>query len=84
MPEDSEILERMNAIFTLIHSMPFQLNLWKVQNLFYGLARTLYPQLAARNDQRAREWVRLFCDLGRKLGISPQAIPVLESEVAVA
>jgi hypothetical protein len=84
MPEDTEILERMNSIFTLIQSMPFQLNLWKVQNLFYGLARSLYPQLAARSGSRSREWVRQFCDLGRKLGISPEAIPNPQPEVAIA
>jgi alpha-amylase/alpha-mannosidase (GH57 family) len=84
MPEDTETLERMNAIFTTVQSVPFQLNLWKVQNLYYGLAQTLYPQLAARNGPRCREWVRQFCDLGRKLGISPEAIPSPKPEAVAA
>lgn len=81
MPEDIDTLERMNSIFTLIQSLPFQLNLWKVQNLYYGLSQTLYPAMAARNDRRSAEWVRLFSDLGQKLGIALQSLPTPSPEV---
>lgn len=84
MPEDIETLERINAVFSIIHSMPFQLNLWKVQNLYYGLAHSLYPQIAARNERRDREWAHLFSDLGRKLGMSPEVVPAVQPETAIA
>ena len=41
-----------------------------IQNLFYGLAQTLFPALAARSDRRTQEWVREFTQLGEKLGLT--------------
>ena len=84
MPSDIDTLERMNTVFTLIQSLPFQLNLWKVQNLYYGLTQTLYPELAARSDRQSREWVRQFSDLGQKLGVSLEAAPSPQPDLAIA
>src|SRR6185369_11917289 len=84
MPEDMETLERMNQIFTTIQSLPFRLNLWKVQNLYYGMTLTLYPQMAAKQDARSRQWVRLFTELGGKLGISLRSLPAPQPQAAVA
>ena len=84
MPADTETLERMNTIFSLIQSLPFRLNLWKVQNLYYGLSQSLYPEMAERKDQRSREWVRLFSDLGQKLGITLRMASTEEPKVVAA
>ncbi|MGZ4813954.1 MAG: DUF3536 domain-containing protein [Terriglobales bacterium] len=70
MPEDLETLQRMNEIFTLINSLPFQMNLWKVQNLFYGLMQTLPPRMEERQDPQSWLWLRQFAELGAKLGIA--------------
>ncbi|HWR15037.1 MAG TPA: DUF3536 domain-containing protein [Terriglobales bacterium] len=84
MPEDTDTLERMTSIFAVIQSLPFELNLWKVQNLYYGLIQTLYPQMVARPDKKAREWVRLFSDLGQKLGISEKAFQAASPKMVAA
>ena len=73
MPEDNETLVRMNAVFEMVRTLPFQPNLWKVQNLFYGLSQTLYPSMVARSDRHAQEWVRQFTQLGERLGLTLQA-----------
>ena len=70
MPEDIDTLRRMNAVFNMVQSLPFQPNLWKVQNLFYGLTQTLFPALAGRSDRRTQEWIREFTQLGEKLGLT--------------
>jgi hypothetical protein len=72
MPEDMDTLRRMNTVFNMVQSLPFQPNLWKVQNLFYGLMQTLYPKLAGRSDRRTLEWIREFTQLGEKLGLALQ------------
>jgi alpha-amylase/alpha-mannosidase (GH57 family) len=69
MPDDIETLERMNAVFEMVRSLPFQPHLWKVQNVYYELAQTLYPKIAGRGDQASREWVEQFQRLGEKLGL---------------
>ncbi|HUN88027.1 MAG TPA: DUF3536 domain-containing protein [Terriglobales bacterium] len=77
MPEDLRTLERMNEVFTLINSLPFSLNLWKVQNLFYDLKETLYPRMLERTDPESRLWALQFAELGGKLGIAVD-LPVPE------
>jgi hypothetical protein len=70
MPEDTDTLVRMNAVFDMVRTLPFKPDLWKVQNLYYGATQTLYPRMAARADQYAQEWVRQFQQLGEKLGLA--------------
>ncbi len=84
MPEDKETLARMNAVLDMVRGLPFQLNLWKVQNLYYGLTQTLLPEMAQRNDAAGVEWVRCFVDLGEKLGIAVEQKAAAESPLLVA
>jgi alpha-amylase/alpha-mannosidase (GH57 family) len=70
MPEDTETLQRMNTVFEMVQSLPFQLDLWRTQNLYYGLTQSLYPQMATRQEESAQEWVRAFRQLGEKLGVA--------------
>jgi len=47
-------------------------NLWKVQNLFYEMMQTTYPELqqkAGQGDQKAGEWTKQFASLGEQLSI---------------
>jgi hypothetical protein len=69
VPDDIETLERMNAVFDMVRSLPFQPNLWKVQNVYYELTQALYPKVAARADRVSRDWAEQFERLGEKLGV---------------
>ena len=84
MPQDVDTLARMITVFTMVERLPFTLNLWKVQNLYYGLSRSLYPQMTAADDGHSREWARLFRDLGEKLRIVPPPVPEREPETVAA
>jgi len=84
MPQDLPTLQRMNEIFSIVNSLPFQVSLWKVQNLFYGLEQTLYPRVGERQDSESRQWVRQFTDLGAKLGIVVKAPVSQEPQLAAA
>lgn len=81
MPEDLGTLQRMNEIFSIINSLPFPVSLWKVQNLFYSLEQTLYPQMAENTDSESRLWLRQFAELGGKLGIAVEPPPVREQQL---
>jgi hypothetical protein len=84
MPEDLGTLHRMNEIFSLVNSLPFQMNLWKVQNLFYGLMQSLRERIEQHQDPQSQLWLREFSELGAKLGIAVEMpVPVEMSLVAV-
>ena len=57
---------------TLAGELPFEVNLWKVQNIFYEQLQTTYPdfrQRASRGQKDAQDWVESFMALGEKLAI---------------
>jgi len=81
MPEDLSTLQRMNEVFAMINSLPFPVNLWKVQNLYYQLKQTLYSSTAVRPDPQSRLWLREFADLGDKLGIAVDRLVVETPEL---
>jgi alpha-amylase/alpha-mannosidase (GH57 family) len=71
-PTDLETLKKLDEAVGMLPSLPFQVNLWKVQNVFYDLLQTVYPGLREKADQgdgKARKWVRHFSTLGKRLSI---------------
>ncbi len=65
-------LRRLDTAASLVHTLPFRVDLWKVQNVHYRLFETVYPKKRAqseRGDELAQAWVNCFEALGRKLGI---------------
>ena len=71
-PTELDSLKKLNGAVDILSSLPFQVNLWKVQNVFYDLLQTAYPGLreqADRGDEKARNWVRNFISLGKKLSV---------------
>ena len=63
-PDDSAALEALDAAVDLGRSLPFEMNFWKVQNIYYQLLQSEFPQRRADD-----EWSRRFVGLGEKLGI---------------
>jgi hypothetical protein len=62
----------MEAAMGLLDVLPFQVNLWKIQNICYDLSQNVYPdvqQKAARNDKTAGQWMASFRTLSEKLSI---------------
>jgi alpha-amylase/alpha-mannosidase (GH57 family) len=68
-PEDFSLLQALDSVTGLLESLPFEVNLRRIQNLFYTVLQTAYPefQKKAEKDEAAGEWVRLFASLGEKL-----------------
>ncbi len=78
-PEDLPTLERLAGVIAMVQSLPFEVDLWKLQNVYFTLQRQVAPEMAGRGDTQAQRWLRLFTELGEKLGINtrvPQPMPM--------
>jgi len=56
----------------LLQHFPFPVNLWAIQNIFYGLLQKSYPaqrNAQLRGDETAQAWVSSFEELARELGL---------------
>jgi hypothetical protein len=69
-----EILERALALARIVIELPFELNLWQAQNIWYEIMRTAnYGLVALGKDDRPR-WEKSFNELGACLSIDCAAI----------
>ena len=72
-PAELDLLERLLDAARFATSLPFEVNLWRVQNLCYDMLRNAFPEFRRRADQGdrlAQEWVRHFVQLGETLSIA--------------
>ncbi len=81
-----ERLERFNDAADLVLSLPFKVNLGRVQNVFYQLLQNVYPAVVANGNGTSQGWIAQFESLGGKLGVcvEPVAGSVQEAPVALA
>jgi alpha-amylase/alpha-mannosidase (GH57 family) len=69
---DLHFLRHLDDGLALALELPFEVNLWKVQNIYYEQLQTIYPhwcQLASQGQPEAQAWVDHFASLGEKLAI---------------
>jgi alpha-amylase/alpha-mannosidase (GH57 family) len=62
-PEDAALLRRMEAAVALARSSPFNADLWRAQNRFYEMRRTVLPAMrlkAGDGSMEALEWIERF------------------------
>ncbi len=68
-PDDLARLERLNKAAQLVRTLPFEVNLWKTQNIYYKILQAHCPDLeekARLGDQNAQEWLRHYKVLAEK------------------
>jgi hypothetical protein len=53
-----------------VRTLPFEVDLWKLQNTFYQLLQNIYPEMANGEDEQSRRWARDFAALGEALGVN--------------
>lgn len=72
-PHNIETARTIATALRILRSLSLQLDLWKTQNLFFSMTKTIYPGMkekAAAGAEKAREWVAGFENLGRYLKVS--------------
>ena len=73
-PEDAEALQRLLDAAALLPNLPFGVNLWKPQNVYFQLAATTLPAVKARGDEKSKVWLEKFQSLGERLGFRAQPV----------
>jgi alpha-amylase/alpha-mannosidase (GH57 family) len=71
-PDELSLLNTLTDAVALARSLPFEVNLWKVQNLYYEMLFINYPgfqRRAKKGDETAEEWVSHFISLAEQLSI---------------
>ncbi|HWO74249.1 MAG TPA: DUF3536 domain-containing protein, partial [Dehalococcoidia bacterium] len=70
-PDDLPTLLSLEQVVDLARSLPFEVDLWEPQNVYFRLMHNLLPELEARTpgDEGWLTWLQHFLELGQKLGI---------------
>jgi len=59
-PEDVSLMEKLNKAAKLVRTLPFEVNLWKTQNICFKILHTCcsdFKEKSASGDENAREWI---------------------------
>jgi hypothetical protein len=71
-PGDVSLLKELLVAMEITHSVPFALDLWKVQNLYHEMLQSNYPDFqkkAQQGDEAAAGWLEQFVSLGQQLSM---------------
>jgi alpha-amylase/alpha-mannosidase (GH57 family) len=69
-----EMLDRALALGRTLGELPFELNLWQAQNIWYEILRTSRYALTALDPDDRPQWDKRFFELGGCLSIDCEAI----------
>jgi hypothetical protein len=76
----ADLLHRFNLAVNLVRSLPFEVDLGRVQNVYYQLLQHVYPVMAKDGDEASQLWISEFTDLGQKLGVCVEPPPVAAAQ----
>jgi len=71
-PTDLTVLKKLQVAAALVRTLPFEVDLWRAQNVYYELLRGVYPEFldkADQGDEEAQAWVERFVPLGEALRV---------------
>jgi alpha-amylase/alpha-mannosidase (GH57 family) len=77
-----EILDRALALARVLVELPFELNLWQAQNIWYEILRTSSNALTALAADDRPRWEKNFNELGSCLSIDYEAISAQDPAAA--
>jgi alpha-amylase/alpha-mannosidase (GH57 family) len=68
-PGSLTLLRSLDSVMSLVKTLPFDVNLRRVQNTYYSLVKSVCPgfQARAKREKKARTWMKAFRSLGEKL-----------------
>ena len=71
-PKDIDFLKELLAATEMLRTLPFLVDLWKVQNLYHEMLKSTYPGFQTRaqqGDEAAGKWLEPFVSLGQQLSM---------------
>lgn len=69
-PSDVSLLYEVRKVIDVLNSMPFEINFWYVQNIYYRMAKTVYRGFLSKarsGDEGAIRWVDEFRQMGQSM-----------------
>jgi alpha-amylase/alpha-mannosidase (GH57 family) len=69
-PAALALLRKLEGLAALARSLPFPVDLWRAQNIFFDVLQTAYPEKrlqAEKGEEEAQAWLEHFHSLGEKL-----------------
>ncbi|HVU48134.1 MAG TPA: DUF3536 domain-containing protein [Terracidiphilus sp.] len=79
-----EVLDRSVTLARTLCELPFELNLWQAQNIWYEILRTAPDSLAGLDPEERAHWDKDFNELATCLSIDSHAIRVEDESRAAA
>jgi len=70
VPPDQAVLERLDGIIQMAHSLPFEVVLWTAQNAWSKIHRRVFEEMregARPETEDGNTWVQHFLSLGERL-----------------
>ncbi len=71
-PQNLPLLEAIENVFRMLTELPLDLDLWKSQNVFFSVTRTLYQKMKKKSDRGedgAKKWIENMEKIGRYLKV---------------
>ena len=68
-PQSREALEKLYAATAMARSLPFEVALWRVQNIYHYLLMTVYQEQESKGGLESQAWAQTFRALGAKLSV---------------
>ena len=79
-----ELLDKVLALGRAVTGLPFDLNLWQAQNIWYEILRSSNHALTSLSDEDRATWERNFNELGACLRIETESLTADESILVAA
>ncbi|MGO8756874.1 MAG: DUF3536 domain-containing protein [Terracidiphilus sp.] len=79
-----EMLDRALVLARTLTELPFELNLWQAQNIWYEILRTSGYSLTALGSEDRPRWESEFNELGACLSIDTQAMRAIDEPAQMA
>jgi (1->4)-alpha-D-glucan 1-alpha-D-glucosylmutase len=78
-------LQALDSVVSLARALPFEVDLWQAQNIYFELMETTRPRFQARailGEPAAQAWLDQFVVLGDKMGVQVAEIKKMVVEVS--
>ena len=73
VPTDLSVLSKVLSLIELLPSVPFAVNLWHIQNVYFDMTKAVYADIfskAKAGDQDAVKWTESFRKIGQALSFN--------------
>jgi hypothetical protein len=84
-PDDIELMKTLEALASMARVLPFEVNVWTVQNNYYQILQNTLPdsiRKASNGDASARQWLEHFVNLGKSLSLKLDEPVIAEFKAA--